>query len=379
MKTILAATCLYFATGPGLFASGEAPPVVVSKEQILAAGQHMAEAQIALFKGNLPKTGWVEGVMWAGFSAFSHVASGAACADAVNAMGAEARWTPPLRPKSPHNADDLVIGQTFLDVYADKKDPTIIEPTQSRLDAASAFIATQEKPGELTWWWCDALFMAPAVHARLSVLTGDAKYLAAMHTEWWRTAGLLYDKDEHLFFRDKRFLGKITKSGKKTFWSRGNGWVFAGLARTIPWIPADDPLRPRYVKMFQEMAAKLASIQQADGTWHPSLLDSAELPFSETSGTALNCFAFAWGINNGLLDAKTYRPVVAGAWAALLAARRPDGVLGHVQDVADRPGAVKADTTKIYATGAFLLSSVELSKLAPLTLPTLSPLTSASP
>ena len=117
------------------------------------------------------------------------------------------------------------------------------------------------------------------------------------------------------------------------------------------------------------MAAKLASLQQADGTWHPSLLDPDQFTDPETSGTALDCFAYAWGINNGLLDRATYLPVATKAWAALLAARRPDGLLGYVQGVGKAPGVVKPDGTQLYATGAFLMDVCELSKLAPITIP----------
>ena len=117
------------------------------------------------------------------------------------------------------------------------------------------------------------------------------------------------------------------------------------------------------------MAVKLASLQQADGTWYPSLLDAAQYPDPETSGTALDCFAFAWGINNGLLDRATYLPILEKAWSALLAARRPDGLLGYVQGVSDRPKPVTADGTQLYATGAFLMDVCELADLAPLTVP----------
>ena len=74
-------------------------------------------------------------------------------------------------------------------------------------------------------------------------------------------------------------------------------------------------------------------------------------------------------MNNGLLDRTTYLPVVSKAWAALLAARRPDGLLGYVQGVAACPKKVKMDGTQLYATGAFLMCATELSKLAPIVVP----------
>jgi rhamnogalacturonyl hydrolase YesR len=349
----------------------------MSREQIIAEAEKMADVQFAQLAGKPPDIDWIPGVMWAGYADFSHISSKSTYADAIEQLGDKVHWTPSLEPKSPDgDADDLCIGQAFLDAYTTKKDPARLAPTQSRIDAVSDYIEKSEpanipnsKADHLTWWWCDALFMAPPVHARLSALTKDPKYLNAMDKEWWKTADLLYDKDEHLFFRDKSYIGKLTKNGKKIFWTRGNGWVFAGLARTLTYIPKDYPSRARYLTIFQDMAAKLSSLQQADGTWRPSLLDPDEFPDPETSGTALDCFAYAWGINNGLLDRTTYLPVAAKAWAALLAARTPDGLLGYVQDVAEGPEAVNANGTQLYATGAFLMAAAELSKLAPIPVP----------
>ena len=355
----------------------------LSRDQIIAQGEKMADAQLAQFPSKDP-IGWVAAVMWAGYADFSHISSRPAYSDAIDKLGGALHWTPQLRPKTPNHADDLCIGQTFLDAYATSNDPARLKPTRDRIQATSDYIEKVEtpyRPGtnhtQLTWWWCDALFMAPAVHARLSSITRDPAYLDAMDKEWWRTADLLYDKDEHLFYRDQTYLHALAKNGKKVFWTRGNGWVFAGLARTLPYIPPDYPSRSRYIALFKEMAAKLATLQQPDGTWRPSLLDPDEFPDSECSGTALDCFAFAWGIDNGLLDRATYLPVSAKAWAALLAARRPDGLLGYVQGVGKAPGAVHANDTQLYATGAFLMAAGELSKLAPITIPAPPQLTAA--
>ncbi len=336
----------------------------------------MADAQLAQLAGKPGKIDWVSAVMWAGYADFSHASSKPAYADAIDQLGESVHWTPQLRPKFQNNADDLCIGQTFLDAYVRKGDPARLAPIRQRLDVVSDFIEKTEAPEvpaakawDLTWWWCDALFMAPATHARLSAITKDRKYLDAMDKEWWKTAALFYDKEEHLFFRDESYVDKRTKNGKKVFWTRANGWVFAGLARTLRFIPADYPDRARYVAVFQEMAAKLASLQGADGAWRASLLDAAEFPQPEASGTALDCFAYAWGINNGLLDRATYLPVAERAWAALLAARKPDGLLGYVQRVAASPGGVRAEDTQLYATGAFLMAASELARLAPISLP----------
>lgn len=208
--------------------------------------------------------------------------------------------------------------------------------------------------------------------SQLSALTGNPKYVKAMHKEWWKASDVMYDEDEHLYFRDphKIFPKKKTKSGKKVFWSRGNGWVLAGLARVLEYLPKNDPMRPRYIKQFKEMSDRLAELQRPDGTWSPSLLDYEEFPYSDSSGTALNCFAMAWGINNKILDEQKFRPVVEKAWAALLEARRDDGLLGYVQGVAHGPAdTVYADGNRTYGTGAFLMAAAQLVELAPLNIP----------
>jgi rhamnogalacturonyl hydrolase YesR len=348
----------------------------MSSEQFIAEGERVADAQLGQLAGKKPDIGWVYGVMWAGIADLSHVSAKSIYGKAIEQLGEEVHWTPIFEARAPYHADDLCICQTFLDAYGAKSDPARLGPSLSRIGAVSDRIEKNERPyvagakdDHLTWWWCDALFMAPAGHARLSVITNDRKYLDAMDKEWWKTTDLLYDTEEHLYYRDEIFLNKRTKNGKKIFWSRGNGWVFAGLARTLAYLPRDYPSRARYVALFGDMAAKLASLQQADGTWRPSLLDAAEFPYSETSGTALDCFAFAWGIDHGLLDRATYLPVAARAWAALMAGLRPDGLPGYAQGVGKAPGAVTANGTQPYVTGAFVMAACELSKLAPVTVP----------
>ncbi len=101
----------------------------------------------------------------------------------------------------------------------------MMRPTRQRRDAVMALPDNPDKP---LWWWCDALFMAPPVLAKLSRATGDRKYLDFMDRQWWITSDLLYSPSNHLFFRDKTFLDKHEANGSSIFWSRGNGWVFAG-------------------------------------------------------------------------------------------------------------------------------------------------------
>ncbi len=214
------------------------------------------------------------------------------------------------------------------------------------------------------WGWCDALFMAPPVWARLARITGEQKYLDFMDQEYHATYDLLWDPEESLFLRDTRYVPKREENGEKLFWARGNGWVFGGLALMIPDLPVDWEGRAFYVDLFAKMATRVKGIQRPDGTWSMGLLGGTEgYPIKETSGTSFYTFGLAWGVNNGLLDRATYEPSILKAWNALTECVTDEGLLGHVQPVGAAPGDSFPDYTETYGIGAFLAAGTEVYKL----------------
>lgn len=257
------------------------------------------------------------------------------------------------------HADDHAKGQTYIEIYTLKKDEKMIEDTKNTFDS----LILTYKPGREDWWWCDALYMAPPVLARLAAATGDKKYLDYLNTMFWDTYDFLYDKEEHLFYRDKSYFDKKTPSGKKTFWARGNGWVMGGTVRVLQYLPKDNPEYSRYVALLKEMAASVKKIQSKDGLWRPSLLDENEVPHPETSGSAFFCYALTWGINNGILDKKEYLPVVQKAWKGLNTYVTAEGKLQWVQPIGAAPDKVTIDNNQEYGSGAYLLAGSELVKL----------------
>ena len=52
------------------------------------------------------------------------------------------------------------------------------------------------------WTWCDALFMAPPVWAKLASITGNDRFRNEMFAEYVATVNHLYDKEEKLFYRE---------------------------------------------------------------------------------------------------------------------------------------------------------------------------------
>jgi len=329
----------------------------LTKKDVSHAIRKVADWQLEKARGNFDQD-WTFAALYAGFMAVPEAAGGKRYRDAMLEMSKGFQWQP--GPRIEH-ADDHAVGQTYLDLYFQQHDAAMIAPTRERMNAVMRLKDDPEKP---LWWWCDALFMAPPVLAKLSRATGDREYLDFMDHEWWITSGLLYSPDDHLYYRDKSFFGAHEANGSKVFWARGNGWVFAGLARVLAEMPADYPSRPKYVAQFKEMAEKIASLQGADGLWKAGLLDQADYKLPENSGSAFFAYGFAYGVNAGILDKKKYTPVAEKAWRGLLSHVYEDGRLGCIQPIGAAPGAFTETSSYVYGVGAYLLAGSEIYRLA---------------
>jgi rhamnogalacturonyl hydrolase YesR len=225
-------------------------------------------------------------------------------------------------------------------------------------------VVRPDDPDKLLWWWCDALFMSPPVLLRMYEITHDKKYLDYMDHEWWLTSGSLYNQENHLYFRDSRYFTQKQANGKPIFWSRGNGWVMGALVNVLRLMPADYPSRPKYVAQLREMAAEVASIQSSDGLWRSGLLDPDAYDLPEVSGSAFFTFGIAYGINEKILDRKTYLPVVEKSWKGMLAHIYADGRLGSIQPIDGQPGKFQPSASYVYGVGGFLLAGSEMHRLA---------------
>ncbi|RKR80124.1 rhamnogalacturonyl hydrolase YesR [Mucilaginibacter gracilis] len=312
-----------------------------------------------------PKTDWTNGVMYTGMMAWSKIARNDSYYKKLIDVGNSLNWK--IGPDR-HFADDYCIAQMYAQLYGIYKNPLYIADFKSMADSLVAAPHTEpllwvNKIYLREWAWCDALYMGPAGLSNLSKVTGNPQYLNQACKLWWKTSDYLYDNNEHLFFRDSRYFTQKEKNGKKVFWSRGNGWVIAGLVNVLQTMPNTNANKTKLIKQYKELAQKIASLQQPDGTWHASLLDPESYPVKETSGTGLFCYALTWGINHNILPRKKYAPVVKRAWVALTSSVHPDGKLGYVQPIGASPEKVSFDDTEVYGVGAFLLAGSEMLKL----------------
>jgi len=340
-----------------------APPLAtdvsgkLKPHDVLRAVRKVADWQLNRAEAGFDQD-WTFATLYAGFMSVPDAAGGKHYREAMARMGKKFDWQPGPRPS---HADDHAIGQTYLELYQLNHDPAMITPIRERMEAVMKLPDDKDKP---LWWWCDALFMAPPVLAKLSAITGDRKYIDFMDRQWWITSNLLYDSNVHLFFRDATFLDQREANGRGLFWSRGNGWVMAGLARVLAQMPGDYPTRAKFIAQFQQMAAEIASLQGADGLWRSGLLNSPAYKLPEISGSAFYVYAIAYGVNAGILDRKQYLPVAERGWAGLVAHIYQDGRLGCIQPVGGAPGVYPETSSYVFGTGAFLLAGSEVYRLA---------------
>lgn len=267
-------------------------------------------------------------------------------------------------------ANRLFSVETWVKLYFVKKNRAMIEPAVRWLNTRepdspagqSRWYLEEGDNGEPAHVYVDSLYGAPAL-AMLAKASGNARYLNIMQSFFDTVTGELYDRKAGLYYRDPSFIGRKTARGKRVFWSRGNGWAFAGIARILEYLPENYSGRKRYIRLFQRMAVSLAARQSADGLWRSNLDDPQEFPKPETSGSGFFCFGLAWGINQGLLSRAEYVASVEKAWAGLRRCVRGDGQIEWGQGESDRPGPAYRDSNYEYNTGAFLLAASEAYKL----------------
>jgi rhamnogalacturonyl hydrolase YesR len=339
----------------------------LEKNDIVTIMKKTADWQLANPRYKINPIDWHYGAFYTGLRALYELTGKDRYLNELVNIGETNSWRP---MDDIFHADRLTVIDNWAWLYDLFEDPEMIKDSRWALDIHLARnykqatdVRFENNPNNMEWWtWCDALFMAPPSFVQMWKVTGEEKYLRYMDTQWWKTSDYLYSGSDSLYFRDDRFFDQRTENGKKIFWSRGNGWVIAGLARILSHLPGDYPNRVMFENQYREMAHKLLTIQAEDGLWRVSLLDPEYLDIGESSGSAFFTYALAWGINNGLLD-KKYIPRVKKAWTALCNNVNHNGRLGFVQQVAGSPYPFYEDQSHVYATGAFLLAGKEMYKL----------------
>ncbi len=287
-------------------------------------------------------------------------------------------WVPRNGVKT-RDADDYCCCQAYLSMY-EKGQVKYYNPTVQCMDN---LLSTPASVGD--WTWIDAIQMGLPVLTKMSAIKqkeGDEAFSRYAQQGWKmysytrdHLAGGLFNKDEGLWWRDKDFVPPYKEpNGKNCYWSRGNGWVYAALVRAMQDIMGmdnyDDYL-DEYKSDYMKMTKALTKCQRKDMFWNVSLLDESNYGGKELTGTALFVYGMAWGIHNGLLDSKTYLPIVAKTWNAMVKeCLHKNGFLGYVQGTGKQPSdsqPVDYDNEPDFddfGLGCFLLAGSEVYQLA---------------
>lgn len=316
---------------------------------------------------------WTNGALYSGMVEWASIAGNDSYYEWLKGISGKLNWTYYIHtnPLRKYHADDYCVGQTYIELYRKYKDKRMIKPMRDYLDLIIKepakgdlkFVNTKEYWATQRWSWCDALFMGPTVWAKMGNVTGKKKYFNFMYQEYKVSTDYLYDKEEHLYFRDSNYFTRKEANGTKVFWGRGNGWVFAGLPIIIRELPAKYEHMDYFVTIYKDMAAKILSLQSADGFWHASLLDPVSYPNPEMSATAFFVYGLAWGINNGYLDKATYLPAVVKGWKSMVTSVWTDGKVGFIQPIGADPKSVTKEMTEVYGVGGFLMAGTEITRL----------------
>jgi unsaturated rhamnogalacturonyl hydrolase len=317
-----------------------------------------------------PSNIWTRAVYYEGLMALYEIDPQKKYYDYAVEWGSKHQWD--LRDGvETRNADNQCCGQTYIDLYLlDKKqNPERIEKIKPAIDK----MVSSDKVDD--WWWVDALQMAMPVFVRLGAIYNDTSYFRKMYELYAYTKNThgdhgLYNPADHLWWRDKDFDPPYKEpNGEDCYWSRGNGWAFVALTRTLSMLPKTDPHYNEYLQDYTDMADALLKLQRPDGVWNVSLRDPTHFGGKETTGTSMFTYGFAWGVNNKILDVKKFRPAIIKAWNGLATAVHENGFLGYVQGTGKEPkdsqpvGYDNVPNFEDFGLGAFLLAGSEVYKV----------------
>ncbi len=333
-----------------------------------------------------PSSLWTRAVYYEGLMALNAIDPQQRYVDYATRWADFHQWTPRNGVQT-CDADDQCCGQTYVELAAlkggDQKaklanvianlDHHMQTPNSKKI--ANAKLKGGSEPQLYGWWtWIDAIQMAMPLYMQVANVTGEQKYRdhAMRMYRWTRNTcgGGLFNTKEGLWWRDADYVPPYKeKDGQNCYWSRGNGWVYAALVRCMNNLSPKSKEYKELKKDFLLMSKGLLSCQHADGFWHASLVSDAVYPDPEMTGTALFLYGMAWGIQQGILKDKDYRPACDKAWKALESCLHKDGFLGWNQGTGKDPSAGQPVTFtsmpdfEDYGTGCYLLGLSEYYKL----------------
>lgn len=235
--------------------------------------------------------------------------------------------------------DNAMEGNVVLALYEQTHDPRYRKAaTQIRAlfdryprNPDGGFWHNTKLPGQM---WIDGVFMGQMFLVRYGDTIGDRKacfdeavkqITVFAHHALKGDSGLYYhawaanpDSATVLPQGKERWADPATGLSPEV-WSEGLGWYALVLAETLGRLPADYPGRGQVLDIYERLAAGLKRTQDpVSGGWY-FIVDKPDRKdnWIDTSGSAMFTYSIERGIEMGILDRKTYAPVVAGGYRAI--------------------------------------------------------------
>ncbi|MGQ8364398.1 glycoside hydrolase family 88/105 protein [Glaciecola sp. 1036] len=216
-----------------------------------------------------------------------------------------------------HHVDGSVIGIVPLQIYRVTGDATLKHQGLVLADAQwdnplPTGLTSQSR------FWIDDIYMINAIQVQAFRVTQDTQYLdkAALNTVAYLQK---IQRENGLFWHGPE---------APHFWGRGNGWVAAGIAELLTELPPQHPNYKAITQSYLRMVKTLTDTQAPSGMWRQLLTNPDS--WEESSATAMFAWAILVGIQQNILDQKTYLPVVNQAWQALISQINEQGKLSNI-------------------------------------------------
>lgn len=215
------------------------------------------------------------------------------------------------------HVDHTIFGIVPLELYIQTGDERYLEIGRLLADRQWEKPTPEGLSGE-TRFWIDDMYMITILQVQAYRAIGDPVYLdrAALEMEAYleklqRPNGLFHHGPDFPFF-----------------WGRGNGWVAAGMAELLRFLPPDHPRHQRILDSYRQMMDALLHYQADDGMWH-QLIDGPD-SYRETSCTAMFTYAMITGVEQGWLPEDPYASAARRGWLALTGYIDEDGNVDQV-------------------------------------------------
>ncbi|MGA2178826.1 MAG: glycoside hydrolase family 88 protein [Verrucomicrobiota bacterium] len=390
---LLLALVVGLLVSPNTTMAGFMPPQAQILSDMVLANNHFTNEWptpgcSSCLSGSHPTTIWTRGTYFEGDLALYRINHDPNIYNYAVQWGAFPNWS--LRyGDTDTSPDDQCAGQEYIELY--QFDTTQTNRLTHIVNNVNYWVSHNQ--GLSSWTYVDSIHMSMPAFAKLSVLNSNVisalktnytyspqmySYFHFIKNVYGRSNGL-YNATDHLWWRDTNFMANYTASDgtkQKCYWSRGNGWAFVALARTMDVLPTNDLHYAEYLQTFKDMAVALKAVQRSDGFWNVNLAYTNDYPGPESSGTACFTYGLAWGINRGYLDTNTYLPAVINGWNALAIGAlhhgtgADNGFLGYEQGSGNQPSSGQPVTyTSVpdfddFGLGLFLLAGSQIYQLS---------------